>query len=212
MYLKNAPTACMTCSAPNWALDGCVAAVDYAFPWADLITRFKFEQSTGLAASFAQLMLATPWARPALDQADLLVPMPLSNARLKQRGFNQALELAKHLQTSHEQPLRLEARLLLRVWDTPPQSSLSRSDRLKNVQHAFAVDKQRLAEVHQKRVVLVDDVMTSGASLNAAARALRAAGAEHVTGLVLARTPAPEVGDTPDPYAWPDAATNMQSF
>ena len=173
-------------------MDACVAAVDYAYPWADLITRFKFKQSTGLAASFAQLMLATPWAQPALDQADLLLPMPLSTARLKQRGFNQALELAKRLKTSQAPCLKLEAHVLQRVFDTPPQSSLSRSERLHNVRHAFAVNPQRLRDVHQKRVVLVDDVMTSGASLNAAAHALRIAGAAHVTGLVLARTPEPD--------------------
>ena len=173
-------------------MDACVAAVDYAYPWADLITRFKFKQSTGLAASFAQLMLAAPWAQPALDQADLLLPMPLSTARLKQRGFNQALELAKHLKTSQAPRLKLKAHVLQRVLDTPPQSSLSRSERLHNVRHAFAVNPQRLSDVHQKRVVLVDDVMTSGASLNAAAHALRIAGAEHVTGLVLARTPEPD--------------------
>lgn len=174
-------------------MDACVAAVDYAYPWADLITRFKFKQSTGLAAAFAQLMLATPWSQPALDQADLLLPMPLSNTRLKQRGFNQALELAKRLKTSQAPRLKLEAHVLLRVFDTAPQSSLSRSERLRNVRHAFAVNPQRLSDVHQKRVVLVDDVMTSGASLNAAAHALRIAGAAHVTGLVLARTPEPDL-------------------
>ena len=170
-------------------MDACVAAVDYAYPWADLITRFKFKQSTGLAAAFAQLMLATPWAQPALDQADLLLPMPLSTARLKQRGFNQALELAKRLKTSQAPRLKLEAHVLQRVFDTPPQSSLSRSERLHNVRHAFAVNPQRLRDLHQKRVVLVDDVMTSGASLFTAAQAIRTGGAARIIGIVLARTP-----------------------
>ncbi|NBY71105.1 MAG: ComF family protein [Betaproteobacteria bacterium] len=202
IVLANTKDHCKVCArsfsnpslkdSSSWGLDSCVASVDYAYPWADLITRFKFKQSTGLAAAFAQLMLATPWAQPALDQADLLLPMPLSSARLKQRGFNQALELAKRLKTLQAPFMKLEAQLLLRVIDTAPQSSLSRPERLRNVRHAFAVNPQRIREVLQRRVVLVDDVMTSGASLNAAAHALRVAGAAHVTGLVLARTPEPD--------------------
>ena len=82
-------------------------------------------------------------------------------------------------------------RLLLRIHDTPPQRTLPRSERLRNVEHAFAVDPLQRQHLTGKRVVLLDDVMTSGASLCAAANTLRAAGAVHITGLVLARTAAP---------------------
>jgi predicted amidophosphoribosyltransferase len=77
---------------------------------------------------------------------------------------------------------------LLRILDTPAQHTLKRVQRLSALDHAFAMDPLRAAQVQGKRVVLVDDVMTTGASLHAAARVLRAAGAIHITGLVLART------------------------
>lgn len=172
--------ACLKAPPP---LDACLAAVDYAFPWSDLITRFKFGATPGWAASLAQLLRSAPWVEPALEAADLLLPMPLSRQRLQQRGYNQALVLARQLA-----PAKTAPDLLLRLRDTPAQSALPRAERLRNVRGAFAVEPLRLAELRGKRVVLLDDVMTSGASLFAAAQALREAGASHITGLVLART------------------------
>lgn len=172
--------ACLTSPPP---LDLCLAAVSYAYPWSDLIIRCKFHGRPGLSSSLALLLRSTPWVEPALERADLLVPMPLSPLRLQERGFNQALVLARQLapdKTAHD--------LLLRIRDTPPQSQLKRAQRLRSVLGAFAVDPLRQDRVKDRRVVLVDDVMTSGASLFAAASALRAAGAAHITGLVVART------------------------
>lgn len=174
---------CGACLGSPPPLDACLAAVPYAFPWGHLITRYKFAGRPGWSAALALLLRSAPWVEPALEQADLLLPMPLSRQRLQQRGFNQALELARHLA-----PAKIESALLLRIRDTPPQSALKRSERLHNVRAAFAVDPLRSAELRDKRVVLLDDVMTSGASLFAAAQVLRQAGAAHVTGLVLART------------------------
>ena len=112
--------------------------------------------------------------------------MPLAPARLRERGFNQSLELARRLA-----PDKTDPGLLLRVRDTPAQHGLARAQRLLNLQGAFAVEPLRAASLRGRRVVLVDDIMTSGASLFAAAQVLRAAGAAHLTGLVLARTEAP---------------------
>jgi predicted amidophosphoribosyltransferase len=78
--------------------------------------------------------------------------------------------------------------LLLRIQDTPAQSSLPRRERLANVEHAFAIEPLQRHRLNGKRIVLVDDVMTSGASINAAALTLKQAGAQHVTALVFART------------------------
>ncbi|MEO6856566.1 MAG: phosphoribosyltransferase family protein, partial [Rhodoferax sp.] len=99
-------------------------------------------------------------------------------------GFNQALELARHLA-----PHKTQAQLLLRTRHTAPQPTLNRAERLRNVQGAFALEPLRADVLRGQRVVLVDDVMTSGASLFAAAAVLKQAGAVHVTGLVVARTP-----------------------
>lgn len=175
-------TRCGACIRDPPPLDACVAAVHYAYPWAGLIVRFKFQGQPGWAAALASVLRHAPWVEPALDRADLVLPMPLSRQRLRQRGFNQALELARHLT-----PVKIDPVVLLRIRDTPPQSTLSRADRLRNVRHAFAIAPHRCDALAGRRVVLVDDVMTSGASLFAAAATVRAAHAEHVTALVLAR-------------------------
>ena len=174
---------CGACIKQPPPLDACVAAVAYAFPWSGLIAGYKFSGNPGWASTFALLVRSTPWTEPALDRADLLVPMPLSIQRLQARGFNQALVLARALQ-----PDKTDAQVLLRIKDTPAQSTLDRKQRSLSVQEAFAVDPLLATRVTGKRIVLLDDVMTSGASLHAASRALRAAGAAHITGMVIART------------------------
>ena len=174
---------CGACIKTPPPLDACLAAVTYAFPWSDLIVGYKFHQHPGRASAFALLLRSTPWVEPALDAADVVIPMPLSRERLQTRGFNQALVLARQLA-----PDKTRHRLLLRIKDTPPQSTLHRSERLASVKDAFAVEPLLSQQLKGARVVLVDDVMTSGASLFAAARVLRAAGAAHITGLVIART------------------------
>ena len=176
---------CGTCLRHPPPLAGCFAAVDYAFPWSACIARFKFREQVGWAHALADLMRHSPWTEPTLERCDLLLPMPLSAQRLRERGYNQALELAKQLA-----PDKVDAHLLLRVRDTPPQRNLSRAERLRNVRGAFVVDPLRVARLRGRQAVLVDDVMTSGASLFAAAQALRQAGAAGVSALVLARTPA----------------------
>ena len=174
---------CGACIVTPPPLDICLAAVTYAYPWSGLIADFKFRQHPGWAHSFAQLLRATPWVEPALDAADVLIPMPLSRQRLQERGYNQARVLGHALDRT-----KLADGVLLRMLDTPAQRTLPRSERLRAVQHAFAVDPLQVGRLAQRRIVLLDDVMTSGASLHAAARVLRAAGAVHVTALVLART------------------------
>ncbi len=173
---------CGACCIDVPPLDAAFAAVSYAYPWSQVVVEFKFQQRADWARSMALLMRSAPWVEPTLEAADLVVPMPLSRQRLQERGFNQALLLARVLA-----PGKTQAQLLLRIQDTPAQSTLSRAARLRNVQHAFAVDPLQHAVIQGKRVVLVDDVMTSGASLGAAARSVRQAGAAQVTGLVFAR-------------------------
>jgi ComF family protein len=116
----------------------------------------------------------------------VVLAMPLSRERLAQRGFNQALVLARALG-----PHKTDASLLLRVRHTPAQVELDRAARLANVAGAFAVEPLRAGHLKGKRVVVVDDVMTSGASVFGAAQVLRQAGAARVTALVLARTDEP---------------------
>ena len=171
-------------------LDACVAAVSYDYPWADLISDFKFHGKPGWAHTLARLLRSAPWVEPALERADLIIPMPLSHARLRERGFNQAVELARQLTSVR----KMDATLLLRLKDTTAQVNLNRAERLRNLHNAFAVEPLKAMRLRGARLVLLDDVMTSGASLYSAARALRAAGAGHITGMVFARTDAPHTG------------------
>jgi ComF family protein len=185
------PKLCPDCLRHPAGLDACFAALPYAFPWSDLIGRYKFSSQTGWAAFMANLMLAEPGVRAllaSLSAEDWLLPLPLSTQRLAWRGFNQAWELASALKIQSACQASADSALLLRIRHTQPQSELKRSARLENVKGAFAVAPLRAAQLKNRRVVLVDDVMTSGASLLAAADALRQSGVREVSAVVLART------------------------
>lgn len=183
LKLPNAMIRCRACAEnpPPW--DRALAVVDYAYPWDTLIAEFKFHENAAWAHAFAGLMHNAPWVGPALDDADVVLPMPLAPERLRHRGFNQSTLLARQLR-----PHKTLHHALLRVIHTAPQSSLPRKDRQSNVQGAFALDPFQREGIAGKKVVLLDDVMTSGASLAAATQALRRAGAAHITALVFART------------------------
>lgn len=181
--LPAAQPRCGACLRHPPPLDACFAAVPYGYPWNECIAQFKFRNDPGWAGTLAGLVRNVPGAADALERAELVLPVPLAPARLRERGYNQALELARRLA-----PRQADGRLLLRIRETLVQSELSREERLRNVAGAFAVEPLRHAEVRGRSIVLVDDVMTSGASLFAAAQALREAGAGWVAGLVVART------------------------
>lgn len=175
--------ACLLRPPPQ---DQALCAVGYAWPWALCVTRLKFGQDVGLAAALAGLLLTADGVAQALARADWLLPLPLSAQRLAERGYNPAQLLARQLQ--RQQPgLSLRTDVLRRPLHRPPQTSLPRAARLRNVRGVFAVPPTQAAALKNSRVVLVDDVMTTGASLHEASRCLRAAGAAHITTLVLAR-------------------------
>jgi len=165
--------------------ESCVAAKLYVSPWKELITAFKFEEQAGLASFLAQQMRNTAAIAQRVEDCDCVVPVPLSAQRLRERGFNQALLLAKQLC-----PKRTLAQGLIRLRDTPAQSGLSRQDRLHNLDHAFMVNPVHLQMLRDAKVVLVDDVTTTGTTLLACTQALQAAGVKQVDAVVLARTPA----------------------
>ena len=178
---------CLTRPTPA-PLDRCLAAVDYAYPWDDLIARFKFRDEPGLAGVLAERMLATPGAENLIADSDWLVPMPLKPQRLTSRGYNQAWELVKALRARLAHAPAGLADALVRLGNAPDQHSLPREQRLRNLRGAFAAAPQRMAALRGKRVLLVDDVSTTGTTLHSAALALRQAGVVQVHGLVIART------------------------
>jgi ComF family protein len=160
-----------------------VTAADYRFPLDAAIARLKYGPDLSLLAPLARLL-----AHAVRDQPppDLLVPMPLSAAGLRARGFNQATELARLVAREVRAPLSLTA--ATRCRDTAPQASLPFDRRAGNVRGAFACQ----APVAGLRVTLIDDVMTTGATVEELARTLRRAGAADVGVWVLARTPRPD--------------------
>ena len=170
-----------------------VAAVTYGYPWDRLIAAFKFHDALDLAPALATLMLA---ARACADRPpSLLLPVPLSAGRLRERGYNQAWELARRLGRSLD--CAMDPQLLLRIRDTPHQLAFPPDRRAANVRSAFAVDPRRAAALRGRAVTVVDDVMTTGATGAEVARVLLKAGAATVDLWVVARTPRPDsVGDT----------------
>lgn len=177
-----APLACLLAPGP---IDRCVAAVRYDYPWSGLLARLKFHDEPGWATPLSRLMAQAGRRSGLLADCDALVPVPLSAGRQAQRGYNQAWELARRL----GRPAL--PRALLRCMDGAPQHTLDRAQRLTHVQGAFMAHPAGLPALQGRRILLVDDVVTTGATLQAAAAALVQAGAVSVGALVLAATPAP---------------------
>lgn len=180
---------CGACTLHPPPLQQCVAALDYAYPWDKLIHRFKFHGEVAWARLFARTMAQAPGAAACLAQADWCLPIPLSLPRLGERGYNQSWELVKALTRGNAH--QAQSDWLLKLADTPVQHQLDRAERLHNLQNAFATAAHALPQLANSSVLLVDDIMTTGATLHAAALALRRAGVAKVSALVLARTPAP---------------------
>jgi len=179
---------CAACQASPPPFDDCVVGCDYAFPWQRLIAEFKFRGRVELAATLAERLLdAIGRDAPALPQC--VLPVPLAPRRLAERGYNQAWELARRI--ARRLGCRADAHSLLRPLDGTHQAELKLAQRQANVERAFVVRLRRGVPLVGQHVALVDDVMTSGATLRAAAAALRRAGAARVDAWVVARTPAP---------------------
>jgi ComF family protein len=156
------------------------------------IHRFKFKGKVQLARPLGALMLAALLIHWGDDPPDLAVPVPLHAGRFRERGFNQAFLLIRDWQrTAAQWPVPLpnigiEREVLVRTRRTGPQTGLGRRARLQNIKNAFAVSDE--TRVFQKKILLVDDVYTTGATVDECAGALLKAGAERVDVLTLART------------------------
>jgi ComF family protein len=176
---------CGACLAIPPSYDATIAAVDYAPPLDHLVLQLKFGARLALAPWFAGLLRDAVLARPGLPLPDLLCPVPLGPARLVERGFNQALEIARPL--AGALGVALHPRLARRRVDTRAQSGVSPHERFENIRGAFAIDDPDL--VDGRHVGIVDDVMTSGSTLEELAATLKRSGAARVSNLVFARTP-----------------------
>ena len=179
---------CGGCLVEPPSFASALAAVSYVPPWNWLINDFKFRDALDLADSLALLLLRAHAHRHSAPPS-LMLPVPLSAARLSERGYNQSWELARRC--ARHLGCRADSELLIRIKDTSRQASLSREQRATNMRGAFAVEPTRRAEVRGRSVTLVDDVMTTQATADEAARTLLTAGALSVDVWVVARTPSP---------------------
>ncbi|TXH49856.1 MAG: ComF family protein [Cellvibrionales bacterium] len=182
---------CGACLHQAPPLLACWAAVDYAAPWRDLVHRWKLAQNPALAKAAAQLihqqLPQQQWPLPAIAaQFDVLLPIPPAPERLQQRGFHHTLLLAQALRLG----LPIDSSSLLRLPEAAGQHQAlrKRQDRLRAMRGAFIVAPEKAAALQGLRVLLLDDVMTTGATLHSAAHNLLQAGAAQVGALVLART------------------------
>jgi ComF family protein len=172
---------CGTCQKQPPAFTRSIALYRFAPPVDHFIRELKFHQQLGLARLLGERLaqrLALEGPRP-----DLVLPVPLHTARLRERGYNQALEIARPVARLLDLPLAVHS--LRRVRATAPQTGMALAARRKNLRGAFAL--QPGAELKNLRVALVDDVMTTGSTVQAAAQCLRAAGARDVEVWVIAR-------------------------
>jgi putative competence protein F len=177
---------CGRCLTHTPHFDATYAVFRYGFPLDKLIQAFKYGHQLALGNYFGRQLAAFASVEgqtniAGIFSADLIAPLPLHPARLRERGFNQSLELARPLAARLRRPLL--PTLCRRVRNTPAQAELPWRERKNNIRGAFRCE----TPLANKTILLVDDVMTTGASLNECARTLKRCGAAAVILLVLAR-------------------------
>ena len=177
----NDSQVCGACQSDPPHFDETTSAFRYVYPLDRLVQAYKFNANLGLLPLFSDALVRAIRANNMHAPPDLVIPLPLAPRRLAERGFNQAALLGARV--SRELRLNFETRGMLRIRETPPQAGLNREARLKNVRGAFDCE-QRL---HGRHVAVVDDVMTTGATLSEAAKVLKKAGAARVSAWVIAR-------------------------
>ena len=178
---------CAACLTGKIAFDATLAASDYAAPLDQIVLQLKFGGRLALAPWCAAMIGNVVRADRGFTLPNVLCPVPLGPRRLAERGFNQALEIARPL--SKLLGIPLAARLAIRAIETQAQSGVAPEQRRSNIRNAFIVAPGALAMVRGQHIGIVDDVMTSGHTLNELAATFKRFGAARVSNLVFARTP-----------------------
>jgi competence protein ComFC len=174
---------CAPCLTERWYFEVHRTCALYEGALKEAIHRFKYGGVFPLARVFGDLLQPVLYVLAGDYPIDVMVPVPLHISRLRERGFNQAFLLVKEL--SKRTGILYQERVLRKIKDTPDQITLKKRERRKNLRGAFQVQDQEAIE--GKAVVLVDDVYTTGATVNECSRTLMAAGAKQVAVLTVAR-------------------------
>ncbi len=172
---------CFRCRDGRIGLDGAIGAARYSGGAKEIVTRLKYRGEQELAVPIGRVMTARHRESHFFGLTDLVVPVPLHAKRHRERGYNQSAMLARFV--AKDAGLPVDDRVIVRIRETVPQIHLQREKRLINLIGAFTGRKS----VAGKRILLVDDVMTTGATMAACVEALREAGAAKVYGVVFAR-------------------------
>jgi ComF family protein len=176
--LESQGEICGSCLKNEPHYDFTHALFSYAYPIDAILQHYKYNNALYLSHTFGHLL-----AEKIINfDSDIMMAMPLHPTRIKTRGFNQSLEVAKIIAKQFN--IQLDTTSCQRIKNTPPQASLALKERAQNMKGAFACN----ANFKGKHIALVDDVMTTGASLNELAKTLKLAGAAKVSCYILART------------------------
>jgi len=174
---------CLACRRNVYAFEHARSFAPYTDQMVHAVSLLKYEKLTRLGQWFADRLYEIVQSDPALQLVDVIIPVPLHPARLRERGYNQAELIAKPL--ARKMHLALGPYLLVRTKPRPARLLLSRRERWLTVRGAY--EMRTGAQVDNLRVMLIDDVFTTGATLDACARALKRAGAKDVVALTVAR-------------------------
>lgn len=178
-YLGN---RCEWCVDSKYYFRSNRSVVRYKDEIKDVIHDLKFNDKTYLAKPIAICMVNK--FTDYINEADFIIPTPMHPGKLSKRGYNQATLIAKHLAKLTDTPLLLD--VLMKIESTSIQSDLNRKERFKNLKNAFQVKGEQA--IKDKEIILVDDVMTTGATADACSRVLLKAGARKIKVLTFART------------------------
>lgn len=182
---------CGSCLANPPAYNATMAALDYTFPVDALIHALKYQTQLAIAPILAELLIGKISSTEMTEKPNVIIPMPLHPKRLQERGFNQALEIARHV--AQQTKITLLPDRCKRVKNTPPQTGLPWRSRQENVRKAFSCQM----DLSGKHVAIIDDVMTTGATLNELSLQLRKQGAIKITNWVIARVQADKIQRQP---------------
>jgi ComF family protein len=179
--IKQMRPFCASCLAKKPAFDEVISIYRYNKIIGRAVSDLKYRDQTFVAKKFAKILKNK--AINEIEKADFICPIPLHPKRLKFRKFNQALLIAKFINKD-----KLIGDLIWRVNDSEPQVNLKKKDREKNLKRAFLVNKKFRDQLRGKNVILIDDVITTGATAENCAKALKKCGVEKITVLTIAKT------------------------
>ncbi len=182
---KNKDVVCGRCQVKKYYFSYARSFGEYSSPLKEIIHHYKFNKNAYLSRIFADLVLKAMNLKKRYGNIDAIIAVPLHRKRKKKRGFNQSYLIA--LQIGKRLHIQVEKRVLFRLKNSVPQMDLPANKRERNVKGAFEV--KNVQKIRGKKILLIDDVMTTGATVNECARVLKRAGSKDVAVLTIAHTP-----------------------